>query len=79
MINFTVQEVKFFDRFANVLNERQAKAISRMLGEGPAGFEGGMTAKKFMVITKTSKATEPRDLQGLVELDIFCTKVEDEV
>lgn len=71
LINSTLQKVKFFDRFANVLNERQAKAISRMLAEGPAGFEGGMTAKKYMMITKASKATATRDLQGLVELGIF--------
>ncbi|WP_192347310.1 Fic family protein [Algoriphagus sp. Y33] len=71
LINFTLQKVKFFDRFANVLNERQIKAINRMLAEGPSGFEGGMTAKKYIAITKASKATATRDLQGLTELGIF--------
>ncbi|MEB2783288.1 Fic family protein [Algoriphagus persicinus] len=71
LINFTLQKVKFFDRFANVLNERQTKATNRMLAEGQAGFEGGMTAKKYIAITKASKATATRDLQGLTELGIF--------
>lgn len=37
----------------------------------PQEFEGGMTAKKYMSITKTSKATATRDLQDLVELGVF--------
>ena len=38
-----------------------------MLEEGPTGFIGGMSAKKYMAITKTSKATATRDLQDLAE------------
>ncbi|WP_339757297.1 Fic family protein [Algoriphagus aquimarinus] len=71
LINFTLQKVKFFDRYKNELNDRQVKAINRMLAEGPAGFEGGMTAKKFIAITKASKATATRDLQALAELGVF--------
>lgn len=71
LINFTLQKVKFFDRYKEVLNERQIKVINRMLAEGPAGFEGGMTAKKYIAITKASKATATRDLQGLAEIGIF--------
>lgn len=32
-----------------------------MLEEGPDGFEGGMSAKKYMTITGASKATATRD------------------
>jgi Fic family protein len=71
LINFTLQKVKFFDRYKEILNERQVKVINRMLAEGPAGFEGGMTAKKYIAITKTSKATATRDLQALAELGVF--------
>lgn len=42
-----------------------------MLEEGPAGFTGGMTAKKFIAIAKTSKATATRDLQQLNEIGVF--------
>ena len=42
-----------------------------MLDEGPKGFEGGMSAKKYIAITHTSKATATRDLQDLVEKGAF--------
>jgi Fic family protein len=42
-----------------------------MFDAGPKGFEGGMTAKKYMSITGTSKATATRDLQVLTDLRIF--------
>lgn len=34
-------------------------------------LRGGMTAKKYMAIAKTSKATATRDLQDLVEKQCF--------
>jgi len=70
-IEFTLKKTKFFDRFKDALNERQLKAMQRMLEEGPAGFEGGMNAKKYMAITDTSKATATRDLQDLVEKGVL--------
>ena len=71
LIHFSLQKTRFFDRYNNQLNDRQLKVITRMLEEGPAGFEGGMSAKKYMVISKTSKATATRDLQALVEWGVF--------
>ncbi|MDN5217470.1 Fic family protein [Fulvivirgaceae bacterium BMA12] len=70
-IDFTLKKTKFFDRFNSQLNARQLKVISRMLQEGPDGFEGGMSAKKYGAIAKTSKATATRDLQELAALHIF--------
>lgn len=49
------------------LNERQLKALNRMLDEEPGGFVGGMTNKKYVSLTKASPATAQRDLAGLVE------------
>lgn len=66
-IEFVLRKSKFFDRFGSTLNERQTKVINRMLDEGPQGFEGGMTAKKYIAITGVSKATATRDLQDLFE------------
>jgi Fic family protein len=71
LIDFTLKKAKLFDRYQVQLNDRQLKAVKRMLDEGPKGFEGGMTAKKYMRITQTSKPTATRDLQKLVELNIF--------
>ena len=42
-----------------------------MLDAGKEGFEGGMTAKKYVSITKTTKATATRDLLELVENNIL--------
>ncbi|TVQ66480.1 MAG: Fic family protein, partial [Balneolaceae bacterium] len=70
-IDFTLQKAKFFDRFRDRLNERQRKVINRMLDEGTDGFEGGMNARKYIGITKTSKATATRDMQYLMEIGAF--------
>lgn len=70
-VAYTLQATKFMDTFKAALNERQLKAILKMLDAGPEGFEGGMTAKKYMSITKSSKATATRDLQALIELGAF--------
>lgn len=70
-INFTLKKSKLFDRFAKAMNERQLKAVRRMLREGPDGFAGGMSAKKYMTITTASKATATRDLQALAELGVL--------
>ncbi|MBR9917872.1 Fic family protein [bacterium] len=71
LINFTLAKAKFFDRYQDDLNLRQLKVINRMLEEGPEGFEGGMNARKYIGIAKTSKATATRDLQDLVEIGAF--------
>lgn len=70
-IDFTLKKTKFFDRFKSQLNDRQLTAIKRMLEEGPKGFEGGMNARKYIGITKTSKATATRDMQQLMEIGAF--------
>jgi Fic family protein len=70
-INFILKKSAFFDAFKDILNERQLKVIKRMMEEGPSGFEGGMSAKKYMAITGTSKATATRDLQHLHDMKIF--------
>jgi Fic family protein len=64
-INFTLKKAHFFDKFKDILNERQLKVIKRMMQAGIKGFEGGMSAKKYISITGTSKATATRDLQHL--------------
>jgi len=70
-IDFTLKKSRLFDRHRNGLNERQLQILTRMLEEGPAGFEGGMSAKKYMSITGASKATATRDLQELTTKGIF--------
>jgi Fic family protein len=70
-INFTLKKTKFFDQFKNQLNERQVLVVKRMLEEGPKGFEGGMNARKYVGITKASRATATRDMQELQDMGAF--------
>jgi Fic family protein len=70
-VGFILSKTKFFDLHKDQLNDRQSRVIQRMLAEGPAGFEGGMNARKYISIAKTSKATATRDLQALVEIGVF--------
>jgi len=71
LVDFILKKARFFDRFKDSLNERQLKAVRRMLDAGPEGFEGGMNARKYVALTKASKATATRDLQHLLELGAF--------
>ena len=70
-IDFTLKKAKFFDSFKDRLNDRQLSVVKRMFQEGNKGFEGGMNARKYMGITKTSKATATRDMQQLLEIGAF--------
>ena len=67
-INFILKKSVFFDKYNDALNERQLKVVKRMMKAGVKGFEGGMSAKKYMAITGTSKATATRDLQHLLAI-----------
>jgi Fic family protein len=66
--------VKFFDKYDKSFNDRQRKVINRILEEGITGFKSGMNVNKYISITNTSKATATRDLQELVEMNVFISK-----
>ncbi|MBN2684362.1 MAG: Fic family protein [Pontiellaceae bacterium] len=70
-VEFALKKAKLFGRVKDQLNERQLKVLRRMLSEGPSGFVGGMTAKKYMAITKATKPTATRDLQDLVTKEVL--------
>lgn len=71
MILFVLAKARFWDKYASQLNERQGQAIKRMMREGPDGFTGGMSTRKYVVITGCSKATATRDLAELADMGIF--------
>ena len=67
-IEYLVQKTKFWDRYSEyALNERQIKVLNKILDIGSENFEGGISTKKYMALTKVSKATAVRDIQQLVE------------
>jgi Fic family protein len=53
------------------LNERQQKVINRLLDAGPGGFEGGLTNRKYVGMTRTSRETAKRDIAALVRKQIL--------
>ncbi len=71
LIDFILKKTQFLDRYKDRLNERRLKVIRRMLDAGAAGFEGGMSAQKYISLTRTSKATATRDLQQLAEWGVL--------
>jgi len=70
----TLTKARFWLRHqATVLNERQRKVLNRLLDAGPGGFEGGINTRKYMSLTKTSRATAYRELADLLEKDCLCS------
>ncbi len=66
-VGHVIRKARFWVRHANTaLNERQRKALNRMLDAGGPGFEGGMTNRKYASLTRSSAATAQRDLADLV-------------
>jgi Fic family protein len=65
-IEFLIDKSRLLDRLRGELNERQEKALLRMLREGPEGFQGGMSAGNYARITGASPATTTRDLADMV-------------
>lgn len=71
LIRFIARSNNMLEMYRYQFNPRQLSVVERMLQEGPDGFEGGMSARKYIAITGTSKATATRDLQELAELGLF--------
>lgn len=68
LVSAAVQKARFWMQHTqSELNERQLKALNRMLDAEPSGFVGGMTNKKYVALTKASPATAQRDLASLVD------------
>lgn len=63
-----LEKAKFWLCHQNIsLNERQRKVLNRLLDAGAEGFAGGMNTRKYVSLTKASRATAYRELADLVE------------
>ena len=63
----TLAKARFWLRRQSTdMNPRQRKVLNRLLDAGPAGFEGGMSTRKYMSLTKASRATAYRELADLL-------------
>jgi Fic family protein len=65
-VGFLIDKTSLLDRLRGQLNNRQEKALLRMLREGPDSFKGGLSAGNYATITGASAATATRDLSDLV-------------
>jgi Fic family protein len=66
-VEFLIDKTRLLDRLRGQLNDRQEKALLRMLREGPEGFTGGLSAGNYATITGASPATTTRDLADMVD------------
>jgi len=66
-LEYLLEKTKFWDAHrSDALNPRQVKVLNKILDMGQEKFEGGINTKKYMAITKISKATAVRDIQELL-------------
>jgi Fic family protein len=57
----------FWQRHAQTsMNDRQKKVLNRLLDVGEGQFEGGLTTRKYLGLTKVSRATAFREITDLV-------------
>jgi len=68
LLKFVVQKFNLLNKLTGKINSRQEKALLRMFQEGPSGFQGGLSAEKYIAITGASRATATRDLSDLTAL-----------
>lgn len=60
-------KARFWRRHAEgPLSERQRKVVNRLLDEGPGGFEGGLTTRKYVGLAGVSRATAFREIEALL-------------
>ncbi|MDM8548687.1 Fic family protein [Desulfobacterales bacterium HSG2] len=72
LISDVLAKADFWIRHAQTLmNDRQRKAVNRLLDAGSQGFEGGLTTRKYVGMTRTSRATAYRDIAELVKKGVL--------
>jgi Fic family protein len=72
LLSSVMQKARFWKRHAQTdLNNRQRKALNRLLDAGPGGFEGGLSNRKYAGMTHVSRATAQRELADLVKKGIL--------
>lgn len=72
IIGNVLAKADFWQQHAqSVISERQKKVLNRILDAGPGGFEGGLTTRKYVSITKASRATAFREISDMLDKKIL--------
>lgn len=68
-LQYIKEKTSFWDKHRDKeLNSRQVKVLNKILDLGSKNFEGGLTKKKYVAISKASTSTATNDLKQLLEL-----------
>lgn len=72
LITNVLAKADFWQRFSQMtMNERQRKVVNRLLDAGEGKFQGGLTTRKYVSLTKTSRATAFREISDLVDKKVL--------
>ncbi|SOB59991.1 Fic family protein (fragment) [Pseudodesulfovibrio profundus] len=72
LARLTIMKAEFWKQHAKAnINDQQRKVLNKLLDAGPDGFEGGLSNKKYISMTKTSSATATRHLKALVDAGLL--------
>jgi len=72
LISIVLAKARFWQRHGQtLLNKRQRKVVNRLLDAGSGGFEGGLTTRKYVSMTKVSRATAFREISDMVEKQVL--------
>lgn len=67
-LNRVLLKAAFWKRHGEtIVNERQKKVLNRLLDAGSGGFEGGLTTRKYMGMTKASRSTAWREIDDMLQ------------
>ncbi len=67
-----IQKSFFWKKHAQtIFNKNQQKVINRLLDAGVSGFKGGLSTRKYVGMTKVSRATAYRDIADLVQKKVL--------
>ena len=65
-------KIDFWNQHAqDEFNDRQKKIVNCILEAGPGNFTGGLTTRKYVNITKTSRATAFREISDMLDKKIL--------
>lgn len=72
LARLTIMKAEFWKQHAKAnTNDLQRKVLNKLLDAGPDGFEGGLSNKKYISMTRASSATATRHLKALVDAGLL--------
>ncbi len=68
LLRTVLEKAKFWQEHGLVsISDRQRKVVNKLLDAGAGGFQGGLTTRKYVAMTRISWATAYREIQDLIK------------